>query len=508
MLRAASRAWVTLPLGLALGAYSCGKGPPPAPVSDTLTLAVRADVTGFFPNPPIESEAFTIDVNRGVFETLVRFDQAFHLEPALAERWENPDDRTYVFDIRPGVRFSDGRPLTAHDVAASLNAIRERGWVLSEYLGAIESVTASDDRRVRIRTRYPSVALLPKLTWAFVLPADAVAKTPVPAVGTGPFRLASWTPGTSFVLTRNEVFRGPAPDFGQVRFVIEPDPARRIDLVLRGEAEAADHVPLESIGDLQKRPDVTVVAHASLRVLFLCLRVDGPPFHDPRVREAIDLAIDRTELIRQALSGRAEPASQLVPPAVVGFNPALAPPRLDRDRARRLLAEAGHASGLKVRLDGPNNRYVNDVQIMNELARQLALVGVETKVNALDKRDFFPLIESGRSPFHFLGWSCESGEAGDVLDSLLHSPQAGTRGRLNTLGLADRELDQLIDASNASLTNKERVLRLQEALGRAADLKVVLPLVVQTEAVLLSRRVVWEPPVNMALRPETIRRAR
>ena len=475
---------------------------------ESLTLAVRADVTGFFPNPPIESEAFTVDVNRSLFETLVRFDPGFRLQPGLAERWENPDDRTFVFEIRQGIRFSSGKPLTARDVAASLNASRQRGWVLSEYLQAIESAVAVDERQVRVRTHHPSLVLLAKLTWAFVLPAEATNETPVPVVGTGPYRLESWTPGREFVLARNPHFRGPPPAFSPVRFRIEPDAGRRLDLVLRGEAEVADNVPLDALDNLQGRSDVRVLAQPSLRVLFLCLRVDQAPLSDPRVREAVDLALDRQELIARALSGRAEPASQLVPAAVVGFNPKLTVPGPDRPRARRLLAQAGHPRGLKIRLDGPNNRYVNDVRILHEIARQLSLVGIEAEVNSIDKAEFFPLIQSGRSKLHLLGWSCESGEAGDILDSLLHSPLPGRQVDLNSVGLADAELDRLIDEANASTTDLRRVLLLQQAMARAGEIRATLPLLVQTEAVLLSRRIAWDPTLTLALRPEAMRPAR
>jgi peptide/nickel transport system substrate-binding protein len=99
---------------------------PDAAAPDTLTLAVRADVTGFFPNPPIESEAFTIDVNRSLFETLVRFDSGFRLEPGLAERWESPDDRTLPSSRSGQARFSDGSSSPPRDVAASSTQLGAR----------------------------------------------------------------------------------------------------------------------------------------------------------------------------------------------------------------------------------------------------------------------------------------------------------------------------------------------------------------------------------------------
>src|SRR6185503_6728494 len=140
--------------------------------------------------------------------------------------------------------------------------------------------------------------------------------------------------------------------------------------------------------------------------------------------------------------------TQIVPRAIVGFNPGIPPSRYDPAGARRLLAAAGYPHGLDLRLDGPNNRYVNDRLILDEVARQLAQVGVRVTVAARDKLEHFPFVMSGRSDFHLIGWACESGDAGDALDHLAHSPVEGRMGGTNTLGLADPELDRLIEESD------------------------------------------------------------
>jgi peptide/nickel transport system substrate-binding protein len=227
------------------------------------------------------------------------------------------------------------------------------------------------------------------------------------------------------------------------------------------------------------------------------------------VREALDAAIDREELIRRTVGGRTVVASQVVPPAVVGFNPSLPAPVVDRARARRLLAEAGYANGLELQLDGPSNRYVNDRAILAELARQLESVGIHARTNFLDKVDYFRFIDEQRSSAHLLGWSCEALDAGELFDSLLHSQSAARAlGGSNSLGLADAELDGLIDAANAAVGAGERAQRLRAAMARTAELKVALPLLIQTEAVLLAQGIEWEPPPNMALQLAQIRPAR
>jgi peptide/nickel transport system substrate-binding protein len=489
-----------------MGLAACRPAPAPPRPAETLRIALRADVTGFFPGPPLLNEAFTLQANRSVYESLVRFDRELRLQPGLAERWSNPDDRTYRFQLRREARFSDGRALTAADVVASLEANR-RGWVTRDFLQAIESVRAIGDREVEIRTLFPYLALLTRLPWAPVIPREAAERGLSPARGTGPYRLERWDPGLGYTLVRNSHYPGPAPAFARVVHTVVPDDAARMALVELGEADAADHVPPDQVDRLSHAPAVRVVSGAGLRVLFLGLRVDRAPFSDPRVREAIDLGLDRAELIRRALSGRAEPASQVVPPSIVGFDPTLRLPGRDPARARTLLAAAGFPRGLDIRIDGPSNRYVNDVAILRELARQLGEIGVRASVRALDKGEFFPLIERGDSVMHLLGWACESGDAGDVLGALTHSATGGPLGSLNSLGLADSALDGLIEAADRARTDRERARRLRLAVARVAELRAALPLLVQTEAVVLSGRLAWDPPLTMAIAPEDLRPA-
>ena len=495
MKRPASR----LLLGLCVLALAAGCRGRFGSESRTLTLAVRADVTGVFPNPPVANEAYSIHINRSIFEGLVAFDRRLALGPALAEYWENPDETTTIFVLRKGLRFSDGRPVTGQDVVASLLAPRAHRWITRDYLQAIESARVLDDRRLEIKTRTPYHILPFKLPFGFVLPADLIDQDPVPAVGTGPYRLERWTPGKELRLAHNPFYRGDPPHFSRVRFVIEPSAPARIAMVERGEALLADSLGPQDTERLAPAPGLRLITRPSIRILFLGFRVDEPPFSDPRIREAVDLALDRPELIRRALGGRPEAANQLVPRAVVGFNPQIPEARLDRQRARTLLAQAGFPQGFAIRLDGPHNRYINDREILAEVARQLQEVGIQVTVNALDKRDFFALQGTRDCKFFLLGWACESGEAGDALDALVHSPSGAILGSMNSFGIVDGELDRLIDAANGTASRAERTAYLQAALARVGELRPLLPLVVQSEAFLVSRRLRWDPPVNLAL---------
>lgn len=498
-----ARAAATLLCGVLTAATLQGCGGGASAAGRSLTLGVRADVTGFFPNPPVANEGYTQDINWNIFEGLSGFDGQYRLVPAVAERWQTPDPLTYVFELRKGERFSDGSPLTAADVVASIETHRAQAWVFRDFLQAIESVRAEGDRRVVIRTRAPYPILLSKLPWGMILPSSALRTRPVPPIGTGPYRLESWAPGRAFVLRRNPHYRGTPPPFEVARFLIEPDGQRRLALLRSGRVDVVDHAPLEALVALRQDPSLRVYTGPGNRVLYLAMRSDVPPFSDARVRAAFDLAIDRSELISRALGGQGLPASQIVPQSVAGYDPSLMVTRADRERARELLALAGHARGLVVRLDGTNNRYTNDRQILAEVARQLALVGVRVEVQAQDKQRFFERRIAGELSFHLSGWACQTGEAGEALDNLFHSRQAGL-GSENVLGLKDAEVDRLIDAANSSDTLAERLTYVRAAIVRLAGLRPILPLVVQPEAVAMSSKVRWNPPMNYAFRLESL----
>ena len=494
---------------LALGAlaWAC-RAPVEAPPASVLKAAVRADVTGFFPNPPASNESYTFEVNRWVLDSLVALDRGLNVVPALAEAWLTRDDRTFILELRPGLRFADGRALRAADAAASLNAAIERSWPNVDYLKTIESARAVDEARIEVRARRPDPTLLARLAWGFVLPAEAVGGSPVPTVGAGPYTLERWTPGVGFAFARNPHYWGQPAPFARAEFRIVPDDGERVRLVERGEADLADNVPLDAWERLAGHSDLRLVVGPGHRVLFLGLRVDRPPFHDPRVREAVDLAIDRRALLERVLAGKGALANQILPAGVVGHVPELPPSPLDRERARRLLAEAGIRPGHAIRLDGPFNRYVRDAQILAEVARQLAEVGLAVAVNAVDKRELYALLEQGRSDFHLLGWASESGDGGDALDILFHPPGEKGGGRLNSTGLDDARLLELTREAQSSTHLRARAEVLRRAFTRLAELRPLVPLVVQPEAVVYNtRRLAWDPPVSLAVRPGDLRPA-
>lgn len=476
-----------------LGSTGCTGGVPEGP---TLTAAVQADITGVYPD--LRNESYSFAVNANVFEGLTALGHDLRPQPALADRWESPDEQTWLFHLRPGARFSDGRLVRAADVVASIRYAMT-SHATRMLLAPVENVEAVADDLVRVRTRSPCPVLLAHMAFAFVLPEAGLREDAAAQVGTGAFKVESWLRGRELVLVRNPHFRGPAPAFGRARFVVTPDPEERMRALRRGEADVIDNVPTNQIAVLRGTPGVRVVSRPSLRVLFLAMRVDELPFSKALVREAVDLALDRRELVRRALHGFGMPSAQLVPPTVLGYNADLKVAAPDRERARERLRAAGYPTGFSVRLDGPTNRYTAGPEIMAEVARQLREVGITVELNAKPKEEFFELVDSGQYQLLLYGWSCETIQAGEALDELIHSAPPGTPP--NPEFFSDPQIDLLLDSANRSPLVSERSDLLGQALARVAVTRPVLPLLIQNESfAYAASRMEWDPSLDMAFR--------
>jgi peptide/nickel transport system substrate-binding protein len=138
--------------------------------------------------------------------------------------------------------------------------------------------------------------------------------------------------------------------------------------------------------------------------------------------------------------------------------------------------------------------------MLEEVARQLAEVGIRVEVNALPKERWFALLGAGKSKFYLFGWACESRDAGDILDGMLHTPTPGWLGSNNYQGLSDPELDRLIAAAEGESDPVVRYQSLARAMARVKELHALLPLTIQTETVAMSASVDWSPPLNFGLR--------
>ena len=490
------RAVLGLGLGLAARAGRAADAP-----GRTLRLAVSAAPASL--DPHYYTLTPSIMVSSHMFETLVLRDAASRMQPGLAESWQLLDESTWEFTLRDGVRFHDGKPLTADDVAYTLARVPTvtSPSSFAVYTRAIKAVEVGGPRTVRLKTDGPYPLLPIDLASVFILPSTLGRDVPSSdfnsgkaVVGTGPFRLESYQPGTQVVMSRNADYWGNAPAWDRVDYRVVTNAAARVAALLSGDVDVIDNVPTTDAAQLRGDGRVTVAECPSLRLIFLGLDVfrDGPtpdvagpngealarnPLQDLRVRQALSLALNRAAIVDRVMEGAATAAGQFMPPGTFAHAADLPPPGYDPQAAKALLAEAGYPGGLTITLHGPNDRYVNDAQILQAVAQQWTRVGVRTQVAAAPLSNLIARLSRFECSTFMLGWSNSGGEPSLSLRAVLgtRDPARGT-GLSNYGRYSNPAADRLTDEALRTLDDTRREALLQDAMRLAMRDVAIIPL--------------------------------
>jgi peptide/nickel transport system substrate-binding protein len=467
-----------------------------------LRLVFHSDPQGL--DPHLHDEVATHWVLDNVYDALVTFDADMHVLPALAAGWDNPDDLTWRFRLRPGVRFQDGRPLGAADVVTSLERARSHPQSkMSGYLVEMAAVRAIDPRTVEVQTRRPYPILLNKLTFIAIVPRDAPARIAKP-LGTGPYRFVSYTPGRRCELAAWKGAWSAGSELEpRVSIGFESDAAKRVERLTSGQADLVAELPSQDADRVSSAPGCAARSAGGLAVNYLQPRVDIAPFSDRRVRRAISLAVDREALVRLMLHGRGAAAGQMVGPKVFGYAPEIRPPRRDLAAARQLLAAAGYPGGLDAVLE------YRDGQDVAPLRAQLAEAGIRLRPRPRQWSELYPRLLRGQVAFYYGSWQCSSGDASDLFDNKVHTrdPARGY-GDSNSNGYSNPALDRLIESSGATLNMNER-RRILESGMRLLDADLpLIPLAVQFNLFGVRTGLAWAPRLDARIHAADMRRVR
>jgi ABC-type transport system substrate-binding protein/ABC-type dipeptide/oligopeptide/nickel transport system permease component len=359
----------------------------PAIARDHLVVALQLEPPTL---DPTAGAASAIDevTYRTIYEGLTRLDATGAPVPLLATAWTMaPDARSYVFRLRPNVRFTDGTAFDARIVAFSLLRAAAPGSVnaQAEALGNIAGVDALDSLTVRIRLRQPDAALPTLLAWGdcvMVSPRAAAALATAP-VGTGPFRYAAWARGDRLTLVRNDAYWGAKPPPKTIEFRFVADPAAAYAGVRTHEIDLFPDYPApENLAQLRADPALRVSVNPSEAEVILALNQARGPLRDLRVRRALSYAIDRRAIIDGAMAGYGTPIGSHFPPQSPDYVDLTARYPRDPARARALLAAAGYPNGFETTLALPPAAYAH--RSGEIIAAQLRAVGVRVRIVPLE----------------------------------------------------------------------------------------------------------------------------
>ncbi|MBS1017275.1 ABC transporter substrate-binding protein [Acetobacter persici] len=433
-----------------------------------------------------------------VFDCLVVQDAQQNICPCLAIHWKMRSSNEWIFTLRPDARFSNGQPVTAADVVASISRVRRVavGSLSSfvPYVEAITSVEADGPDTVKIRTASAAPLLLRNLSRIAIVSAeqadlstDAFNRCPA-ILSSGPYAYAGWTAGESVRLCVNPYYWGRTPDWHRVRFVGLPDDRARSSALLSGDVDVIDGLPTENAAAFKQYPDINVASAPGSRILYLdpdVSREVSPfasdsagrnPLTIAAVREALSLSIDRASLVTHIMDGQGVAAGQLVLPGYPGYVSSLGSDPYDPSRARSILSEHGLDTGFNLTLHASNDRYPNDSMLAQAIGEMFSHVGVNIQVVTMPASVLFS--RASRREFSLImgAANCETGEASSVIGPLLHSYGAsggqGNRGRYSNSAL-DRALSDAASESDEQL----RQLRLEEAMKIGMTDRGVIPVV-------------------------------
>lgn len=491
-------------------------------VKESLIVVQASDALDL--DPHMYNENVTLSVNGNMFEGLVSLDKNLKIDyrSSLAKSWINPDELTWIFYLRKGVKFHNGTELKASDVKFSLDRAKNHPRSqMSGNVASMESVKVIDDYTVEIKTERPCGILPYKIADVFIL-SEKYAKEKgdrylsTHPMGTGPFEFVEWKRGKhTKMVAFDQYWRGKSP-VENLLFKSITDDEERLNALLSGKADIILDVPVEEAEKIRSQRNARLVVKNSLRVIYLAfdrkrevtpfVNLDRNPLKDLRVRKAIYYAIDEENIIENIMEGFALPASQFSSPYVFGYNPEVKRLPYDPARARQLLKEAGCEDGFELTLHCTNNRYVKDEEIGQAVVNDLNRIGVRAKLQALPKEEFFPNWIDGEYSFFLVGWACDYGEASSVFEDCIHTPDLSKGyGKYNAGGYSNRELDQLIEQISATINPDKRLSLLQRAQEMGTEDVVWVPLHCQVDLYGISQDVVFEPRLDNRIRAYEIR---
>lgn len=442
-------------------------------------------------NPTTLDPAFIIDVTGSsiaakLFNGLVRFDETMSVVPDIASAWEvSGDGRTYLFTLRSDVRFTSGRAVTARDFKYSFERVLDpatkspRSWVLDRIEGATEyqkgkaagvsGIRVLDDTHleVRLRERFAPFLGLLAMPAAYAVPREDVRRWKEDfgshPVGTGPYRLLSWHQGRGVQIEANPGYFAERPRLKGIYYRIIPDEMTAVVEFRQGNLDILP-VPAPEYSLFRRDPfwSAQLVSAPGLNIYYLGMNCQRPPFSDPRVRRAMNHAIDREKILRTVMEGRGTLAAGPVPPFLLSSNePGY---RYDPAESRRLLAEAGHPDGIDATL------YLNldqdTLDILEVIQVYLKQAGIRIKLKQLEWSAFKAAVVNGEADAFWLSWWADYPDPENFLFPVFHSTNVGAGG--NRARFSDPEVDRLIEAAARAGSEDER-----KSLYRAAQQRVV-----------------------------------
>lgn len=479
---------------------------------NVLRYPINTNPTTF--DPAVVQDGDTIDLLQNVYESLVTWDEKNEIVPAVAEKWEVQEGgKVYVFTIRKGMKFHNGREVTAEDVKWSIERAATPALksptteaYLSDIVGlservagkaeSIKGIEVVDPSTVKITLKQPTPYFLGKLTYLVAaplpkesVPAEAEITQVSEMVGTGPFKVEGTVRDQETTLVRfDEYWGGPAKLEKIIRPVIK-DNTTVLAKYENGEIEIArlQRQDIEGVkANTKLAPDLKFFDRAAIWYVGMN-QLAYPPFKDRRVRRAFAMAIDRDRIVQEIMGGSNKVAYSILPPGLPGHRDKANVPAYNPEEAKKLLAEAGFPDGKGLPALEMNFReQFRDIQLVAEAAAGdlKKNLGVEVNLRQMEWRAYLEKFNKKEIPFYHMRWSADFLDPQNFLSHML-----ATNGPENKMGYSNAEFDKLCAQADVLLDMEKRIPLYQRAEDIALQDAVWVPIYFQNDAELISPKV-------------------
>jgi dipeptide transport system substrate-binding protein len=451
-----------------------------------------------------------------IFNSLVSYDEAAKkVAPSLADKWEvSADGLTYTFHLRPNVQFQTTewfkptRALNADDVVFTFERMLDANNPWHKVAGAsgfphaqsmglpklIKSVSKVDGSTVKFELTEPNATFLSILTMGFASIysaeyADQLQKAGkeldlnAKPVGTGPFQLKSYTKDALIRYEVNPSYWGPKPKVDRLIYAITPDAAVRAQKVKAGECQIALSPKPQDVAAAKDDKSLKVVETPAFMTAFVALNTQKKPLDNQKVRQALNLAFDRTTYLKTVFDNTATPATNPWPPITWGYDKSIQPYPYDPAKAKQLLADAGFPNGFSTTIwVRPNGSVLNpNPRAGAELLQaDFAKIGVKADIKVIEWGELIKEAKQGQHDTLFMGWAGDNGDPDNYLSPLFscNAVQSG----INFARFCDPQLDKLIADGKATADQAKRVKLYEAAQKIIHDQALWIPLGYPTAA--------------------------
>jgi peptide/nickel transport system substrate-binding protein len=470
---------------LAVG-VACSRTSVQSDAGGALAVGLPTDVGALDPQTSSNGGTWRIlDVN---YETLVGLDDRLRPTPDLATGWKQTSPRTYIFDIRHGVKFSNGREMTVDDVVGSIKRLvaPKTASFWAGMLGPISGVTAEGPSQVRITLAKPRSSFVSSLANipAAILPMKELNSGKFDpnkgVLGTGPYKVASHRVNESWTMVRNPYYWGHPAKAKTLTFKIITDNSARIAALRSGGVQIATFEAPDTARLLKGQANITTVIQKTTDYYELFLNAFSSIFRDVRLRQAVALSIDRTKILDVALGGTGQATSVITPLGLEGScDPAETPlSTSDLLKARQLVTAAG-AQGKSISILASNTNTTYS-QIAQVLQADLQAIGLKVRIEVVDIGQLTKRVTSEKPSFD-LDINSFAGYNDPSLVTTWWNPQLGqfNKGFMKS----DAELNRLIEKGFTTPPGSDRTAALQQACNRAAEGANMIPLVTKSNVI-------------------------